>query len=85
MSAQEIHNAVTQMIGADMHVKRVLSLAPAVDGTMAAAKIDQGEGESPSASEDKAEITTLKRENKRLAQEKEFSKKPSAFFVKEIL
>ena len=39
MSAQEIHSAVTEMIGDDMHAKRVLSLASAVDGTMAAASL----------------------------------------------
>ncbi len=39
MSAREIHAAVTEIIGDDMHAKRVLSLASAVDGTMAAASL----------------------------------------------
>jgi len=39
MSAREVHAAVTEMVGEDMHAKRVLSLASAVDGTMAAASL----------------------------------------------
>lgn len=39
MSAEEVHDAVAEMIGDDMHAKRVLSLASAVDGTMAAASL----------------------------------------------
>jgi hypothetical protein len=39
MSAREVHAAVKEMIGDDMHARRVLSLASAVDGTMAAASL----------------------------------------------
>jgi hypothetical protein len=39
MAGQEVHAAVEEMIGDDMHAKRVLSLASAVDGTMAAASL----------------------------------------------
>jgi hypothetical protein len=39
MSAREVRAAVEEMVGDDMHAKRVLSLASAVDGTMAAASL----------------------------------------------
>jgi len=39
VSAQEVQAAVSEMVGADMHAKRVISLASAVDGTMAAASL----------------------------------------------
>lgn len=39
MSAREVRAAVKEMVGDDMHARRVLSLASAVDGTMAAASL----------------------------------------------
>lgn len=39
MSAREVRAAVQQMVGEDMHAKRVLSLGAAVDGVMAAASV----------------------------------------------
>ena len=39
MSAEQVRASVKQMIGDDMHAKRVLSLGSAVDGAMAAASL----------------------------------------------
>ena len=49
------------------------------------AEIDQAaDPEGPLTSDERAELAQLRRENKRLRMEREFLKKASAFFAKEI-
>ena len=68
------------------HVARELDLTVSVLRTwIKQAEIDEaGDPKGPLTSEERAELAQLRRENKRLKMERDFLKKASAFFAREM-
>ena len=71
--------------GSYAEVSRELDLHPSVLRTwVKQAEIDEGNGpEGALTTEERAELTKLRRENRRLAMERDFLRKAAAFFAKE--